>query len=270
MITVVHGRHDHLELQREGLAESSRPIANHVIVAIDDPGLGPVARRGRLPYDVVAVDGSPAGLPLALARNVGARVAIDAGADLLVFLDVDCVPSRQLIAAYERATRIVPQNLLCGPVAYLPPAPPGGYRLRRLNLMADPHPDRPSPPPGALLHDRHHYDLFWSLSFAITAAQWSRLGGFCESYRGYGAEDTDFAYVARERQCALTWVGGARAFHQHHWVSSPPIEHLEDIVRNASVFYQRWGRWPMGGWLEQFSQKGLVEWTEHSLRISGD
>lgn len=46
------------------------------------------------------------------------------------------------------------------------------------------------------------------------------LGGFRESYRGYGGEDT---------------------FHPYHRVSDPPVEHLDDILRNAEVFHETWG-----------------------------
>ena len=34
----------------------------------------------------------PAGLPLAAARNVGAAAALTLGAELMIFLDVDCLP----------------------------------------------------------------------------------------------------------------------------------------------------------------------------------
>ncbi|MET0931866.1 MAG: hypothetical protein ABWX74_20295, partial [Aeromicrobium sp.] len=50
--------------------------------------------------------------------------------------------------------------------------------------------------------------------------------------------------------------------HQHHPVSSPPLEHVEDIVRNATVFHDRWGAWPMGGWLDAFEERGLVRRRE--------
>jgi GT2 family glycosyltransferase len=102
-------------------------------------------------------------------------------------------------------------------------------------------------------------DLFWSLSFAISRRAWQRVGGFDEAYVGYGAEDTDFGHrVVRaglEHGCA----GDARAYHQWHPVSSPPVEHLDDILRNASLFHARWGRWPMVGWLAAFAELGLLE-----------
>jgi hypothetical protein len=100
--------------------------------------------------------------------------------------------------------------------------------------------------------------LFWSLSFAVHAALWRELGGFCEQYIGYGAEDTDFGQVAASRGIALTWVGGAWAYHQYHSSPDPPVQHLTDIVRNAAIFHRRWGWWPMTGWLREFERRGLI------------
>ena len=87
---------------------------------------------------------------------------------------------------------------------------------------------------------------------------WRELGGFCEQYIGYGAEDTDFGQVAASRGIALTWVGGAWAYHQYHPSSDPPVQHLTDIVRNAAIFHRRWGWWPMTGWLREFERRGLI------------
>jgi hypothetical protein len=129
--------------------------------------------------------------------------------------------------------------LLCGPVTYLPPPSPGGYPVV-LDALIDPHPERPSPPDQQIV-DSTDYELFWSLSFALSAATWRRIGGFCDQYRGYGGEDTDFAQTASAAGVPMRWVGGAHAFHQFHPVSDPPVEHLEDIVRNAEIFHRRWG-----------------------------
>lgn len=41
-------------------------------------------------------------------------------------------------------------------------------------------------------------------------------------------------------------------------MSDPPVEHLDDILRNGALFRRRWGRWPMTGWLEAFASAGLV------------
>ncbi|MFD3851644.1 glycosyltransferase family 2 protein [Streptomyces microflavus] len=234
---------------------------------MDDPDLGPVV-TGRQPaatiIDCPVQDGR---LPLARARNLGAIRALDHGAELLVFLDVDCIPGAQLLERYRQASLELThhRSLLCGTVSYLPPPGPAGYRLSDLATLAEPHPSRPTPATGEILRSTD-YELFWSLSFAVTADTWHAVGGFCEEYEGYGGEDTDYGQRARSAGIPLTWVGGAPAFHQHHPVSSPPVAHLHDILRNAAIFHRRWGWWPMTNWLHAFADRGLIHWNRSTRR----
>ncbi len=261
VITVAHGRHDHLRRQHEMLWRSSVRADDYFLVAIDDPAL---ARWHPCPPVVTVIPfvGGSVELPVAGARNAGAVEALRRGADLLVFLDVDCLPSPDMIASYVKAAehREHGSSLLCGAVAYLPPPPPGGYDLDRLDGHP-PHRSRPTPAPGELQPTGEHR-LFWSLSFAVTREVWERVGGFCEEYRGYGAEDTDFAQLAKSVGVDLTWVGGATAYHQWHATSSPPVQHVDDILRNGAIFARRWGWWPMEGWLAQFVELGLIRWDD--------
>lgn len=261
VITLVKGRRNHLVNQHRALLGSTLAPDHYVVVAIDDPEVREWQPDGALRPLVVSMSGGADGLPLAAARNLGARSAIDLGADLLVFLDVDCLPSVDLVTAYAAVAcrEQTPSQVLCGPVAYLPPPPPGGYDLDALDDIADPHPARPAPAPGEVVVARDGHHLFWSLSFALRTEVWTRLGGFDEAYVGYGAEDTDFGQRVAGAGLPLTWVGSACAYHQYHPVSDPPIEHVEDIVRNANRFRDRWGFWPMTGWLDAFAARGLVE-----------
>ncbi len=260
VVTIAHGRHRHLALQQQGLGRSTRLPDEHVIVAMDDPSLEERVAPTSIARHVVHVPRVDGGLPLAQARNLGARCALARGATLLVFLDVDCIPSPDLVAAYEDAATdlATSRDLLCGPVTYLEPPPAEGYDLEMLPELWSPHPARPAPPAGTVQRSSRDHELFWSLSFAVTAETWRVNGGFDESYVGYGGEDTDFAFTARAAGTAIGWVGSARAFHQHHLVSAPPVEHVVDIVRNASIFHDRWGVWPMTGWLDAFEERGLV------------
>ncbi|MER7661531.1 galactosyltransferase-related protein [Streptomyces sp. NPDC096193] len=257
VITLVSGRHGHLALQQDGLAAGSLRPDHYIVVTMNDARAGRLAAGGEPPADVVAVPcpSAPAGLPLASARNAGARSAVERGADCLIFLDVDCVPGRDTIARYASAVR--DGELFCGAVSYLPPPPVGGYRLEDLPVLATPHAARPDPAPGRVVYGGDA-ELFWSLSFATTARTWHDIGGFCEEYVGYGGEDTDFALLARRAGVGVAWLGGAPAYHQYHAVSHPPVEHLDAILRNGELFRRRWGTWPMRGWLEEFERRGLV------------
>lgn len=263
VVTIVHGRHEHLALQHAGLSRSTCPPDMHIVVAMDDLHVDEHLEPAPFPRTTVHVPRTDGRLPLARARNIGAQQAIADGATILVFLDVDCIPSPDLLAAYEAAAThpATSRDLLCGPVTYLPPSPPDGYDLTTLDSLGEPHAARPLPPPGTVQRSKDDYDLFWSLSFALTSETWFDIGGFDEAYLGYGGEDTDFARRAQAAGTVLAWVRDAQAFHQHHPVSSPPVEHVVDIVRNATLFHQRWGTWCMEGWLDVFEKRGLARRT---------
>ena len=256
VVTTTYARDAHLHRQRVGLADD--PPFLHVVVGMGErPDLPAVS--GGPPTTVLQIPVPASGLPLAAARNAGAVAALDAGAELLVMLDVDCIPGPRMLGNYERAAGTVSgPALLCGPVSYLPPAPARGYPRTGLSELASPHPARPAPPDGQLWAETR-YELFWSLSFAVTSTTWTRLGGFCEDYTGYGGEDTDFAFTAAAAEIPLYWVGGALAHHQHHPPTRTTPGRTAEIIRNARLFRARWGWWPMSGWLTEMDAAGIVE-----------
>lgn len=278
VLTIVHGRHDHLRGQIAGLARGEQVPDLHVVAAMDDPQVQAVAEQAwereaaglverGIPVPevhVVHLPADPVGLPLAAARNEAAAAATALGAAQLVLLDVDCIPGPGTVATYARAlaapTSARPA-VLGGDVAYLPPLPEGqdGWvdHLERLPEVGEHRPDRVRLAPGETLPEPD-LNRFWSLSFAMTTPDFWATGGFCPDYVGYGGEDTDFAQSVGERGGSLTWLGGATAYHQHHPSTSPPLHHLEAVVRNAGVFADRWGWWPMEGWLEAFRERGLA------------
>lgn len=219
---------------------------------------------------VVRVAPGRQGLRLAAGRNAGATAAIQAGADLIVFLDADCVPGERLIERYIAASITDPGAVLCGPVTYLQP----GVDVSDPGVLAAataPHAARPNPPDGIVrAASADEYPLFWSLSFAVCAAAWPRNGGFDERYEGYGGEDTDFAFRLRAAGIPVAWVGGAHAYHQHHETSSPPWQHIDDIMRNGAIFAERWSEWPMTGWLEAFAAAGTVRWDGTTWRRTSE
>lgn len=278
-LTLAHGRHHHLRPQLVGLLDGTRVPDLVVVAAMDDPGIPevvesvvhPVEAPGASPVDAAhrpdvqtfPVPRDEGHLPLARARNAAAERAIAAGAELLVFLDVDCLPSPRLVQRYAAAWAEVGRNssapvVLSGAVHYLPSRRPGQDRYDAADLAASlPHPARPVAP-EARCEPMDDLLLFWSLSFAMSATHWQRVGGFDEGYRGYGGEDTDFALRVQQAGGRGYWVGGAAAYHQHHAVDDPPRQHVADIVRNSNRFHERWGFFPMSGWLDTFEAEGLV------------
>ncbi|AKK01995.1 glycosyltransferase family 2 protein [Corynebacterium epidermidicanis] len=193
---------------------------------------------------------------LAQARNLAGDWAATRG-DVVVFMDADCLPGPELLDRYAATLEL--DAVLSGPVTYLPE----GADLHRLDDLTAPHEVRPNPPAGECpVATAKEYDLFWSLSFAMSATLWRRcrdsFGGFDEGFTGYGGEDTDFGWQLRAHDIPMRWCGGAHAYHQWHPVSRPPWEHLVDIVRNANYFQEKWGTWPMKGWLDQFAAADAI------------
>lgn len=258
--TLAANRNTHLRNVVRGLGRSRRLPDELVVGWMGGPDPGEVLVTSPCPVQVVEVS-ADGDLPLAAARNAAARAALG---DVLVFLDVDCIPGSELVAAYREA---VSQRdwLFMGPVRYLPQGVvTADWDEADLIRAGTPHPARPAPArPG--LHRTERYELFWSLSFAVRAATyWHRIGGFDESFVGYGGEDTDFAWSARKADVPLAWVAGAHSYHQDHPAHQPPVSHLEAVVHNARRCRAKWDRWPMEGWLRSFETMGLVRW-EHDL-----
>ena len=261
VVTLAHGRHRHLRAQQHSLLAGSLLPSSYVVVAMDDPAVDEHLMPALDP-EVVHLPGDPRGLPLATARNAGVRTALASGAETVVLLDVDCLAGRDLVAGYDAVVASCPGAVWSGPVTYLPPPGAKGYDLAHLDTIDDPHPARPAPAPGQVVRDASP-DLFWSLSFACHRDTWERVGGFCEHYVGYGGEDTDFGHRVVAAGAGLGWAGTPRAYHQHHPAADPPVQHLDDILRNGRVFARRWGRWPMEGWLLEFERRGLIERDGH-------
>jgi N-acetylglucosaminyl-diphospho-decaprenol L-rhamnosyltransferase len=211
-----------------------------------------------VPVRVVEVPGALESLPLGAARNAAARKA---AGDRLVFLDVDCIPGRDLIGRYGKALETF-DGVVMGQVRYLPPGVThNGWSESELRVRGELHPRQPIPPRTGL-REEPDPGQFWSLSFAVRRdTLLDRIGGFDEGYTGYGGEDADFAARTQRAGVPLAWVAGARAYHQYHPICDPPLNHLHDVCRNARRFHARWGRWPMQDWLAALSEGGWIRWS---------
>lgn len=261
VLTLTRNRTDHLQNLLKGLALSSRLPDECVVVHMNEPaqslGDWPFACQHST-YENLDVS-----LPLSEARNAAAARSTG---DLLLFLDVDCIPAEEMVAEYAKACEQVPSAIAMGNVHYLAQKIAPDWTEDWLKAQSAPHPIRNAAKFSPLAKEAN-YGLFWSLSFALSRTCFEQIGGFSESYSGYGAEDTDFAWKARASGVDLCWVPAALAFHQFHASVVPPWHHFKDITHNAQVFYAQWGEWPMGGWLKAFTEAGYIDWAAECDRL---
>ncbi|WP_206362012.1 glycosyltransferase family 2 protein [Sphingomonas montana] len=260
VLTLVRGRRAHLERLMAGLAQQTRLADEFVIAFMEDATPGDLPALP-LPVRTVLVPGDP--MPLARARN---RAVATATGDLLILLDVDCIPTPTLVESYARAAESM-DAIFLGEVRYLPAGAvtlPLDYAA--LGRLGRRHPAKPAPPETGIRAEADHGEL-WGLSFALSRSTWERSGGMDERYVGYGGEETDFAASLAAAAVPMFWVGGARAYHQHHSVHIPPYQHFDPIVRNAMLFRAKWGRWCMDYWLGQFVERGLIAVTGDRIAI---
>lgn len=258
VLTLVRGRATHLANLIEGLNRQTRAPDELVIACMQDAPPADLPATA-FPVRTVMVPGEP--MPLAAARN---RAAETARGDELIFLDVDCIPAPSLVARYAAT----PGGVRLGEVLYLPAgAVDVSLDYAALDARGQRHPAKPALADDERRPTPNHGEL-WGLSFALSAADWARAGGMDERYVGYGAEETDFAARLERAGVAMAWVGGARAYHQHHAVHIPPYQHFASIVRNATLFRATWGRWCMEYWLGQFAARGLIAWHDDRIDVS--
>jgi N-acetylglucosaminyl-diphospho-decaprenol L-rhamnosyltransferase len=257
VLTIVRGRSSHLANLIAGLERQARAPDELVIAWMQDAPL-PLPET-RFPVRSVLVPGDP--MPLAAARN---RAAEAARGEQLILLDVDCIPAAGLVERYAATADAAGVRL--GDVLYLPPGGVERIDDAALDRIGVRHPAKPELAEDEIRATPSHGEL-WGLSFALSAADWRRAGGMDERYIGYGGEETDFAARLERAGVTMAWIGGARAYHQHHPIHIPPLQHFDAILRNARLFHATWGRWCMDYWLGQFAERGLIAIDDTALTV---
>ena len=261
LATLQYGRHEHLERQAARVRKLAG-VDRYLVVSMDDAPLAPAgAEVIRLPAH------APDRLPLSAARNAAMAHLDDC--DLVVLLDVDCIPDPGLVETYVQASRTVGRHrtVLLGPVGWLSAAAPVTGPIDAAEVArARATVKRSFPASGTVLEPRP--ELFWSLSFAVSPAAHRAIGGFDETFTGWGAEDTDYGRRAHRREVALWKVGGAWAYHQPHPPARQTPGQLAALVANAIRFRDRWGDWPMPDVLAELSAAGRVVWSADHLDVA--
>ncbi|KKN50536.1 hypothetical protein LCGC14_0631890 [marine sediment metagenome] len=259
-LTLARGRAAHLKNVILGLTRQSQQPSELVIGVMQDTLYDDLPETD-FPIRQISIPGDE--LPLARARNL---VADAAQGEVLIFLDVDCIPAPDLIAEYAAATTSG-TGLTMGEVMYLPAetAVPG-WDYGDFEAVAVRHSDRQGPPESGMRRCED-YRCFWSLNFAMHRDDWAAAGGFDERFTGYGGEDTDFGRTLSEKGIGIWWIRGARVYHQYHPHCMPPIHHVPSILRNTEIFAEKWGHRTMEHWLHAFRMMGLIENCASGLRV---
>ena len=249
--TLAHGRAGHMANLVAGLARS-HTLPRELVIAVMQPEPYDLPDT---PFPVRQIMMGSDGIPLAAARN---RAANEAAGDLLIFLDVDCIPHPDLVGDYARAAGNL-DGLMMGEVGYLPKeADTASLDHETFDRIAVKHSERAGPPEGPN-RPCEDYRCFWSLNFAMSAEAFQAAGGFDERFVGYGGEDTDFGRSVAAAGIPIHWLRGAKAYHQYHPHHMPPVHHLDSVLANARRFRDKWGEPTMQHWLRAFVLMGLLE-----------
>lgn len=290
VITTCYGRNRHLYNLLSSLAQGSvRPA--EIIIVNNDAEPERLAEYAlnivQIPTtDEAILDNTPTisaskttkntGFDIGRNRNIGAAQATY---ESMIFLDVDCIVAPTFIEQLAAKSQTHPTALFMGQPRYLtrPLTDSESVQLQQGKLASD-YLDKLS----VYNPYRYNFDVtsqttrvgtqygikptqdygaFWSLCFAISRAQFRQIGGFDTHYVGYGAEDTDFAFIARTLAIDF-YLTNDVIYHQQHSVHRPPLNHLASIVINANRFYDKWQHWPMSGWLAEFEQMQLIDWDD--------
>jgi glycosyltransferase involved in cell wall biosynthesis len=198
VVIATYNQHRWLELLLAGLEAQTDP--NFGVIVADDGSDPPAASvvdriRASLPFPIQVVAQHDQGFRKARIQNVAAA---STDADLLVFLDGDCIPFRNLVEVYRSHAR--PGGFMTGAVSYLEKGltdriTPKGVRLGLHEQAVGSW--------EALRIRGVHWKNVWHIgrkqtrprikggNFAVAAELFRRVDGFDEVYLGYGKEDSD-------------------------------------------------------------------------------
>lgn len=253
VIIIVKHRLQQLQNVLEAIERATIHPHDVQIVAMDDESYS--VSSDTFPIHVHRLS-SDETLPLAAARNFGAA---QADTNTLIFIDVDCIVEPTLFE--ETLSHISPTTVITGYPLYLPYLPDNGVYEALLPDTVS-HPERRTIP--TLTPVEH--TKFWSLIFAIHKDQYTKIGGFDESFIGYGGEDTDFAQSFHKAGLKLLFAP-THVIHQYHIKYDPPLNYFNAILKNAERYKEKWGRYAMYAWLQKFAAMGLITIEDTSLTV---
>jgi glycosyltransferase involved in cell wall biosynthesis len=204
VIVPTHSRTASLRACLDGIAHLDTDVTRFEVLVIDDGGGDPLEPilalyRGRFLLQLIV---RPRGGPGA-ARNDGAAAA---KGRFLAFIDDDCVPSPQWLAAYERELAHHPEHLLGGSIANNLPDNPYSSASHRIITYVQAY----------YQTDGGNEPFFQTSNLAVSADKFRELGGFDVSIPSATAEDKEFCHRWRAAGHKMSHVADAIVHHSHN------------------------------------------------------
>lgn len=252
VIIATYNRPDRLEFLLKDLGCQKTPPAHEVIVC-DDGSNQPSFKKIRklcAKHNAVLLRQDDEGFRAATARNLG---MYEASNDLLVFLDDDLRILPDFL--YHHAgfhSRLNTETALIGPRLYVSPQ----------DMQAD-HP-LPSKLTGKLPDEREEryalsfrrsalhcarapWKVFYTCNASVPRKRLLRIGGFDESFRGWGLEDNELAYRLFKSGISFACFDQSPVFHARNENSLDPkkiaLKGLQSdftsYIANAEYFIQK-------------------------------
>jgi glycosyltransferase involved in cell wall biosynthesis len=213
------------------LAEQDYPKDRYEVVVVDDgstdatPEVVTEARR-RLALQLRYVRQANAGR--AAARNAGARVA---RSPVLLFLDADVWASPQLLSAHARHYVDGQRVGVQGPSFTHPDSRRNPF-MEVKEMFPDLTPRR--------ARDLSPYHVI-TRNFSVRAEDLWGVGGFDESFTGYGWEDIELGLRLRRHGVRLHWEPSAVTWHYHVEDLEAACRKQTEAGRGAVYFWRKYG-----------------------------
>ncbi len=231
------------------LAAQEYPKDHYEVVVVDDGSTdhtAEVVRRAAGEVPLRYVHQPQRGR--AAARNAGARAA---RFEVVLFLDADVWAEPGLLAAHARHYRDGARVAVQGPSRTHPASKCNPF-MEVKEILPDLTPRR--------RHDLSPYHVI-TRNFSLRALDLWAVGGFDESFVGYGWEDIELGLRLRRGGVRLRWEPEARTWHYHVEDLASARRKQVEAGRGAVYFWDKHGRpWGLGMFLELHPLVRPLKW----------